>query len=119
MSPFESLVPRSEAVSGGTSPGVQPPCRLTPAASLPLPTATTPGADATGTPPPQSGPFDAAVEATDLTGLAAGAVPRGGRRRRGRRLVQPEHKPAPLTPQQRLLLLDTWQRSGLPAGDFA
>jgi transposase InsO family protein len=24
-----------------------------------------------------------------------------------------------LTPQQRLLLLDTWQRSGLPAGDFA
>ena len=28
-------------------------------------------------------------------------------------------KAAPLTPQQRLLLLDTWQRSGLPAGDFA
>jgi transposase InsO family protein len=26
---------------------------------------------------------------------------------------------APLTPQQRLLILDTWQRSGLPAGDFA
>jgi len=24
-----------------------------------------------------------------------------------------------LTPQQRLLILDTWQRSGLPAGDFA
>jgi transposase InsO family protein len=24
-----------------------------------------------------------------------------------------------VTPQQRLLLLDTWQRSGLPAGDFA
>jgi transposase InsO family protein len=24
-----------------------------------------------------------------------------------------------LTPEQRLLLLDTWQRSGLPAGDFA
>jgi len=24
-----------------------------------------------------------------------------------------------MTPQQRLLLLDTWQRSGLPAGDFA
>lgn len=29
--------------------------------------------------------------------------------------VGPEH----LTPAQRLLLLDTWQRSGLPAGDFA
>jgi transposase len=25
----------------------------------------------------------------------------------------------PLTPEQRLLLLDTWQRSGLPAADFA
>jgi transposase InsO family protein len=40
-------------------------------------------------------------------------------RRRGRRLVQPQAKPEPLTPQQRLLLLDTWQRSGLPAADFA
>ena len=40
--------------------------------------------------------------------------------RRGRRLVhQPDTPRAPLTPQQRLLLLDTWQRSGLPAGDFA
>lgn len=26
---------------------------------------------------------------------------------------------AKLTPEQRLLILDTWQRSGLPAGDFA
>src|SRR6202035_1611177 len=41
-------------------------------------------------------------------------------RRRGRRLVKPAamHTP-PLTPQQRLLLLDIWRRSGLPAGDFA
>jgi hypothetical protein len=39
---------------------------------------------------------------------------------RGRRLVQkPATPPSPLTPQQRLLLLDTWQRSGLAAGDFA
>ncbi len=46
--------------------------------------------------------------------------PRQKTRRRGRRLVQPPGTPAaPLTPQQRLLLLDTWQRSGLPAGDFA
>jgi transposase InsO family protein len=28
-------------------------------------------------------------------------------------------QPPPLTAEQRLLLLDTWQRSGLPAGDFA
>ena len=51
----------------------------------------------------------------NLAGLA-----RGPRRGRGRRLVPKDApSPAPLTPQQRLLLLDTWQRSGLPAGDFA
>jgi transposase InsO family protein len=52
-------------------------------------------------------------------------VPRlTGRRGRGRqRLLRektvPQQTPASLTPTQRLLLLDTWQRSGLPAGDFA
>lgn len=47
----------------------------------------------------------------------------GGRlmgRSKGRRLVKKELSPAPaLTAEQRLLLLDTWQRSGLPAKDFA
>src|SRR5262245_15595923 len=39
---------------------------------------------------------------------------------RGRRLARPPDGPAsPLTPQQRLLVLDSWRRSGLPAGDFA
>jgi transposase InsO family protein len=33
--------------------------------------------------------------------------------------VQPIAKPDTLAPEQRLLLLDTWKRSGLPAGDFA
>jgi transposase len=43
-----------------------------------------------------------------------------GPRRRGRRLVKPADTAAPsLTAEQRLLLLDTWQRSKLPAGDFA
>jgi transposase InsO family protein len=38
----------------------------------------------------------------------------------GRRLVQPELNKAPgHKPEERLLLLDCWQRSGLPAGDFA
>jgi transposase InsO family protein len=47
-------------------------------------------------------------------------LPRLQTPRRGRRLVpKPATPAAPLTPQQRLLLLDTWQRSGLPAGDFA
>jgi transposase InsO family protein len=58
-------------------------------------------------------------EAPSLTGLAAWAAPRSRRRSRGQRLVRPQDKPAPLTPAQRLLLLDTWQRSGLPAADFA
>ncbi len=35
------------------------------------------------------------------------------------RLVQKDAKATVLTPQQRLVLLDTWLRSGLPAGDFA
>ena len=47
----------------------------------------------------------------------AGPVPG---RRRGQRLVKSEHaKPPALSAEQRLLLLDTWRRSGLPAGDFA
>jgi transposase InsO family protein len=46
--------------------------------------------------------------------------PRLSPRRRGRRLVKkPELVRGPLTPEQRLLILDTWLRSGLPAGDFA
>jgi len=43
-----------------------------------------------------------------------------GRNKGGRRLVQREQaKHVSLTVEQRLLLLDTWQRSGLPARDFA
>jgi transposase InsO family protein len=49
-----------------------------------------------------------------------GSGPRLSGRRRGRRLVSPEASSTPtFKPEQRLLLLDTWQRSGLPAGDFA
>jgi len=59
---------------------------------------------------------DGDAAATSLDGV----LPRRGRRPHGRRLVQKSRaKTAPLTPQQRLLLLDTWRRSGLPAGDFA
>jgi transposase InsO family protein len=55
---------------------------------------------------------------------ADAAVPplsgRGLRSGRGRRLVKKdEAKAQTLTAEQRLLLLDTWQRSGLPAADFA
>ena len=48
-------------------------------------------------------------------------LPTGKRRtQRGRRLARPEEvKPAAYNPQQRLMILDCWQRSGLPAKDFA
>lgn len=39
-------------------------------------------------------------------------------RRRGTMSPAVERPEMPLTPQQKLLLLDTWQRSGLPARDF-
>jgi len=46
--------------------------------------------------------------------------PQGFRRKRGQRLVSPEEvQREPWAPPQRLLILDSWQRSGLPAGDFA
>jgi len=39
---------------------------------------------------------------------------------KGQRLVKPQETRQPsMTAEQRLLILDTWQRSGLPAGDFA
>ncbi len=48
-------------------------------------------------------------------------LPRLHPRRRGKRLVKKaeRHKPSSLTPEQRVLILDAWQRSGLPAKDFA
>ena len=53
----------------------------------------------------------------------AGGRPGRGRLtgpRRGRLLVKKPDEPAPkMTPERRLLVLDTWKRSGLPAGDFA
>ena len=58
--------------------------------------------------PPDTGP------------ASAGSTPGLASRRRGRRLVKPEQTKTPtLSAEQRLLLLDTWLRSGLPAGDFA
>jgi len=56
-------------------------------------------------------------EAVD-DGLAA-LPPLARSRQRRRTLALPAPKVEALQPQQRLLLLDTWQRSGLPAADFA
>ncbi len=54
--------------------------------------------------------------------LASAGLPAlaGRRRGRGRRLVHKDTaKPLVVSAEQRLLILDTWERSGLPAGDFA
>ena len=47
-------------------------------------------------------------------------VPRlTGRRRGPRALVKPETRDKTLSAEERLLVLDTWKRSGLPASEFA
>jgi transposase InsO family protein len=71
-----------------------------------------PGGDASGPPPADPGPTPA--------GAPGGPTPRlvGGRPRPGAALQKPPPEPA-FTPEQRLLILDAWRRSGLPAGDFA
>ena len=54
------------------------------------------------------------------TGDAPATPPRLQTPPRGRKRARPKAAPAaPLTAQQRLLLLDAWRRSGLPVGDFA
>jgi len=56
-------------------------------------------------------PFEEPPRKPRLLGIGRG---------KGRRLAKPQESPQPsTTPEQRLLILDTWQRSGLPAGDFA
>jgi transposase InsO family protein len=64
---------------------------------------------------------DEVAEAVDgLRGLGFGGLPRAGRPPRGRRLVKKDTPTPPsLTPEKRLMLLDTWQRSELPGRDFA
>jgi transposase InsO family protein len=61
----------------------------------------------------------ASARCVDGTTIPPPLAGRGRSPRRGRRLVPPGPAAPPLTPEQRLLLLDTWQRSGLPAADFA
>jgi len=73
-----------------------------------------------------SQPLDGAPSDESACSIGSEAAPcpplsgRGAARRPGRRLVKPEEvERAPLTGEQRLWILDTWKRSGLPAGDFA
>ena len=71
---------------------------------------------------PQPPPADPAPDGPGAEAAAGPApAPRlAGRGRHGKRLVpEPAEQRPPLTPQQRLLILDAWVRSGLPAADFA
>jgi transposase InsO family protein len=61
---------------------------------------------------------DAPAEATAPLAEPNG-LPRLAGQRKGRRLVRPEERQPAIKPEQRLLILDSWLRSGLPAGDFA
>jgi transposase InsO family protein len=64
-------------------------------------------------------PYEQSLLGEDANTKMTGGVKLVGRSK-GRRLVKNHPASAsPLTPEQRLLLLDTWQRSGLPAKDFA
>lgn len=75
-----------------------------------------------GPEPAAAGPSDdARVPASPEATEPAVEVPRLQSGLKGRRLARPDPAATapPFTPEQRLLLLDTWRRSGLPAGDFA
>jgi len=87
-----------------------------------------PTADSGRTPPlipPAEMPDDPDLEEPeDVRAPSTEATPprpqRLGQPPRGQRLARPpDNAPVHLTAEQRLLLLDTWRRSGLPAGDFA
>ena len=114
MSPNDAFVPYSE-VTVPTEPG-RPPEEPVGRAETPAP------ADRSGSAPgvePLPGQGRNAI-LDDLPGLARAGLGRTrAARGRGKRLVKPQEQRGDFTPQQRLLLLDTWQRSGLPAGDFA
>ena len=114
------IEPDSAAAAAGVTERGRSPSGVTPAAAAaatPQGVAAIPSADEPDWPQPSSS-APALDEA--LAPLPAHRPPLSLGRGGGRRLVKkPDAKAAPLTPQQRLLLLDTWQRRGLPAGDFA
>ncbi len=99
-----------------------------PSTSPPTPTSSAASASGTSTTPPAPAPSvspDASsVSPPDrddswLEDLTSEFRVRN-HRVRGKRLAKPAEEPKrTFTGQQRLLLLDSWRRSGLPAGDFA
>jgi transposase InsO family protein len=113
MSPNEFVSPQSDGDIGPEEDHCQTPPDLGPQAAPPL-----------GGQPQTPASQPLAQEQVpgwqdDLPALARAHLPRRGRPHgRGKRLALAADKPEPISPQQRLLLLDLWQRSSLPAGDF-
>jgi transposase InsO family protein len=66
-----------------------------------------------------NGPTPGTAETAAADGPTAFGLARRLGRQRGRRLVKPAGPTPPLTAEQRLLVLDMWRRSELPAADFA
>jgi transposase InsO family protein len=88
------------------------------------PTAPTHASVASGFVPRHPHPERPVAEDSSVSIASAGAgldslPPLARSRQRRHTLSVPTPKGQALQPEQRLLLLDTWQRSGLPAGDFA
>lgn len=67
----------------------------------------------------QTDPWDESSDPLDWEMGPPPPAPNLGARRRGTMAKLPARPQMPISPTQKLLLLDTWQRSGLPARDFA
>lgn len=79
-----------------------------PAGAEPSPAGKADGRESTEAPPRRPAGIEFPQERLGWSGL-----------RKGRNLVKPDEVRLPFSPHERLLILDTWQRSGLPAKDFA
>jgi len=102
-----------------STPGTSPPLPAAPSPATP-PVAETPAANGLDGIPADETPLDEELFPEEPFEEMRRPRLAGVGKSKGRRLVQPELSPhSPMTPAQRLLILDTWQRSGLPAGDFA
>ena len=112
-SPDATGQPQLPPRPGSPHPPTPPSGHTTSAASLPAPVVIRPDCESPQAPHPHS---------AEATPGEEGDLPHFRQRqsKRGRSLTHKDNSlPASLTPEQRLLLLDTWRRSGLPAGDFA
>jgi transposase InsO family protein len=114
---FDHLKKWEEEQMGGTPEGVP---QLAPLAELAHPSSESspPFPESEAERPADQAEREEAASAEPFAGPVG--LPRLRPMKKGQRLVK---KPAPpklqISPEQRLLILDTWRRSGLPAGDFA